>query len=89
MRRFTVRALTADGESRILIREAKDAEGLALELIGENLTPLRITEQDGSITDLLPTDAGTYCLTIAVTSDCADYTGSSQWVFTIGATSGS
>lgn len=53
MRRFTVRALTADGESRILIREAKDAEGLALELIGENLTPLRITEQDGSITDLL------------------------------------
>ncbi len=44
---------------------------------------------DGSITDILPTDAGTYCLTIAVTSDCPDYTGSSQWVFTVGATSGS
>lgn len=44
---------------------------------------------DGSITDILPTDAGTYCLTIAVTSDCADYTGSGQWFFTISGTSDS
>jgi general secretion pathway protein F len=51
--RFTVRALAADGETRILIREAKDAEGLALALLAENLTPLRITEQDGSLGDFL------------------------------------
>lgn len=53
MSRFTVRALTAEGETRILVREAEDKQGLALALIGENLTPLRITEQDGSLGDLL------------------------------------
>ena len=33
---------------------------------------------------ILPTDDGTYCLTIAVVSTNADYAGASQWQFTIG-----
>lgn len=39
---------------------------------------------EGGVADILPTDVGVYCLTIAVTPDCPDYTGSSQWVFTVG-----
>ena len=84
----------------IVYNGATDADGNTVEIDGkyvqfsivdvpsENYSET-VLLSDGSITDLLPTDAGTYCLTIAVTSDCADYTGSSQWVFTIGATSGS
>ncbi len=84
----------------IVYNGATDADGNTVEIDGKYVqfsivdVPSEdysetVLLSDGSITDLLPTDAGTYCLTIAVTSDCADYTGSSQWVFTIGSTSGS
>lgn len=39
--------------SRIFTREADDERQLTVQLIGENLTPIRIIEQDGSLNDLL------------------------------------
>jgi len=51
--RFTVRAITPEGGSRIFTREADDERQLTVQLIGENLTPIRIIEQDGSLNDLL------------------------------------
>ncbi|MBS0352461.1 MAG: type II secretion system F family protein [Proteobacteria bacterium] len=53
MTKFTVKVLTAEGASRVFTRDADDERQLAVHLVGEHLTPIRITEQDGSLNDLL------------------------------------
>lgn len=53
MTKFTVKALTPEGSSRVFTRDAEDERQLAIQLIGENMTPIRITVQDGGLNDLL------------------------------------
>ena len=53
MTKFTVKALTPEGSSRVFTRDAEDERQLAIQLIGENMTPIRITAQDGGLNDLL------------------------------------
>lgn len=53
MNRFSVKVLTQEGETRVFIRTAENERELVLALLNEALTPINITEQDGSIIDLL------------------------------------
>lgn len=43
-----------------------------------------LSDGAGALSELLPTDDGVYQLTVAVSSSSQDYTGVSQWQFTIG-----
>ncbi len=84
----------------VVYNGATDADGNKAEIDGKyvQLTIVDVPSEsyaetvllsEGGIADILPTEAGTYSLTVAVTPDCPDYTGSRQWVFTVGGTADS
>ncbi len=51
--RYTVKAYTPAGESCTVLREGRDEKEIALALLQDSLTPIKITPQDGSIRDWL------------------------------------